>query len=446
VTARLLFVGDIHLGRRPSRLPADLGRFALATSDLSPVAAWRTAVDRAIALEVDAVVLAGDVVNGLEDRFEAHAPLRAGVETLLRAGVPVYAVAGNHDVEALPRLARQIPEFKLVGAGGIWEAVRIPTRDGAALELLGWSFPSERVRTSPLESLQHEPSPGVATLGVLHCDVDAGSSPYAPVARSALRAVPVDAWLLGHIHRPDALDDAKPIGYLGSLAGLDPGETGRRGPWLVEVDGPGRIRASQIPLSPIRYERVEVEIAASASEESIEDAEDRVFAVLSAGLREIADRVSEDDDGGALRLVACRVGVSGPGRHEPGIRGLLRDADRHPVEERDGVHYFVESIEERTRPDLDLASLAVGDDPPALLARRLLVLQRGGPEADALVDRARQKLDAVLSAPRWQRPADAGVPPEPLDVTLLRAGVRCLEALLAQRQGASAGEGRGTGR
>lgn len=444
MTARLLFVGDIHLGRRAGRLPADLGRFALSTGELSPVAAWRTAVTRAISLGVDAVVLAGDVVNGLEDRFEAYAPLREGVEALLRAGVAVHAVAGNHDVEALPRLARQIPDFKLLGAGGVWESVRVPTRDGSAVQLLGWSFPSERVHSSPVESLRHAPTPGVATLGVLHCDLDAGASPYAPVSRASLRSVPVDAWLLGHIHRPDPLEDATPIGYLGSLSGLDPGETGRRGPWLVEVDGPGAVRATQLALAPIRYERVEIGLDAGRPGEPIADAEDRVFARLSAGLREIAARVAQDADDGALRLVACRIGVSGPGRHEPGIRALLQDTERHPVEERDGVRYVVESIEERTRPDLDLEALAIGDDPPALLAARLLALQRGGPDAEAIVDRARRRLDATLSVPRWQRPADAGIAAEPLADTLLRAGVRQLEALLAQRGAARADTGRGS--
>jgi DNA repair exonuclease SbcCD nuclease subunit len=437
LTARLLFVGDIHLGRRPSRLPDDLARLGLAPEELSPGAAWRTTVDRAIALDVDAVVLAGDVVDRLEDRFEAYAPLRAGVERLIAAGVGVYAIAGNHDVEALPRLARHIPDFKLIGAGGVWERVRVPARGGGGVDLLGWSFPTERVRTSPLETLRHQPATGVACLGVLHCDVDATSSVYAPVSRSGLLAVPVDAWLLGHVHRPGALEGDRPVGYLGSLVGLDPGEPGRRGPWLVEVGGPGRVRATQLALAPLRYERVEVELAASPPEAARADVEDAVFGALSQGLRAVAERVGAEGDGAGPRLVSCRIVVSGPGRHEPGVRALLAAGERHPVEEWAGAHYVVESVEERPRPDLDLDAIAAGDDPPALLARRLLALLRGGPEAEALVERAGRALDARLSAPRWQRPLATGPAPEPLADTLIRAGTRQLEALLAQRPAAA---------
>ncbi len=443
MTARLLFVGDIHLGRTPSRLPSDLAEHGVSHAELTPAAAWRRTVERAIAERVDAVVLAGDVVDRLDDRFEAMAPLREGVERLVGEGVPVLGVAGNHDVEALPRLARQIEGFRLLGADGRWQTARVDSPGGVGVRLLGWSFPSVRVRVNPLDTLRIEPEPGVATLGVLHCDVDAGSSPYAPVGRAALQGASVDAWLLGHVHRPDALGGERPIGYLGSLSGLDPGESGPRGPWLVEVEGPGRVRAKQLALAPIRYERVAVEIAAhpadsspaDAEGSSPEDAEDAAFNALWRGLREVAERIAGDDEARAVRLVACRVELSGPGRHAAAARRVLDSPERHPTDVRDGAHYFVERIEERARPDFDLEAIAVGDDPPALLARRLLVLQRGGPAADALLARAGQRLDAALSAPHWQRLPDAEDVRDTLAETLVRAGTRRLEALLDQRAG-----------
>ena len=48
-------------------------------------------------------------------------------------------------------------------------------------------------------------------------------------------------------------------------------------------------------------------------------------------------------------------------------------------------------------------SIADGDDPPALLARRVLALERGGPECDALLEEFSPRLEQVLSQPRWQR-------------------------------------------
>ena len=63
---RILAVGDIHLGRRPSRLPQDLDNRA---SDLGPSGAWQRTVTAALAADVKAVLLAGDVVEQENDFF-----------------------------------------------------------------------------------------------------------------------------------------------------------------------------------------------------------------------------------------------------------------------------------------------------------------------------------------------------------------------------------------
>ncbi|MEJ2483766.1 MAG: FAD-dependent oxidoreductase, partial [Gemmatimonadota bacterium] len=52
---------------------------------------------------------------------------------------------------------------------------------------------------------------------------------------------------------------------------------------------------------------------------------------------------------------------------------------------------------------LDLERLAAADDPPALLARRLLALERGGAEAEGLIRQARRELQRVADEPHWER-------------------------------------------
>jgi exonuclease SbcD len=438
LSARLLFVGDMHLGRRPSRLPLDSGGYSIGAAELMPAAAWRACVELALRERVDAVALAGDVVDSSEDRFEAYPDLKAGVAALIEAGIPVYGVAGNHDVEALPRLAEQIPSFRLIGARGRWECVDVTTRSGTPVRLLGWSFPSARVRENPLDDLSHESQAGVATLGLLHCDLDGGQSVYAPTPRSALLAAPADAWLLGHIHKPhDLSSESRPIGYLGSLMGLDPGEHGRRGPWLVEVDGPGAVHASQVPLAPLRWERVRVSV--DGLEAEAEDVlEEAFFACLRRGLAEVRDRLSAELDPAsglsALRAVGARLELVGRCRGHHRLRGLLTRREQWPREIWDGVHYFVEKIEDRAGPVLDLERLAAGDDPPALLARRVLLLQAGGEAAADLVERAAEEIARGLSAPRWQRVEASAATGDGLREVLLRAAFSRLEGLLSQRE------------
>ncbi|MBN1443387.1 MAG: metallophosphoesterase, partial [Planctomycetes bacterium] len=180
MAVKLLSIGDIHLGRRIGRVPADLGEIRVAD-------AWRIAAHLAMEREVDGIILAGDVVDRTDDRFEAYGHLAREVERLVAAGIRVFAVAGNHDVEALPRLARHIPQVTLLGAGGRWSLEEIEGRSGGSALLLGWSYAEERVRRNPLEdlpsSLAGETRP---VLGVLHCTVNGGREDPAPVPRAEL--------------------------------------------------------------------------------------------------------------------------------------------------------------------------------------------------------------------------------------------------------------------
>ena len=98
---------------------------------------------------VRAVLLAGDVVDRDDDFFEAYGHLARGVRRLADADIEVIGVAGNHDVKVLPRLANEVPAFRLLGAGGEWEHCEIA--DGReSLTVWGWSFPQPRVIESPL--------------------------------------------------------------------------------------------------------------------------------------------------------------------------------------------------------------------------------------------------------------------------------------------------------
>src|SRR5690606_36767750 len=134
------------------------------------------------------------------DFFEGYRELQRGVARLLAAGIRTLAVAGNHDVEVLPRLADQLHGFELLGRGGIWERITVSAA-AEQLSLHGWSFPRRRVSSSPLEGAELARGPGV-NLGLLHADRDQLDSHYAPVTSAQLQHSAVDGWLLGHIHAP----------------------------------------------------------------------------------------------------------------------------------------------------------------------------------------------------------------------------------------------------
>jgi len=425
---KLLCVGDIHLGRQPARLPAGL-LDEIKASELGPAAAWRRAVDFALADEVDAVLLAGDVVEQEDDFYEAYGDLRRGVDRLAAAGVPVLAVSGNHDVQVLPRLADAVPGFRLLGRGGRWEVRDVAGRDGRrCVQVLGWSFPERRVSASPLvahelPALESESGPIV---GLLHCDRDAAGSSYAPVRSAELEQAPVDAWLLGHIHQPARLAPPRPLRYLGSLPGLDPAEPGPRGPPRLQCAGP-ELALEHLPLAPLRWEEVEVALDALESAEEVHTL--TVSALDALHERLCAERFRP-------RATGCRLRFTGRTAHPNEVRRSLAASDPlrilHP---RDDVVYFVHDWRFEASPTLDLDELARGADPPAFLARKILLLRRSAKDTErqALLAGARRRL--VSQGAR--RPFNGFKPPteEEAAELLERAALGALAELLNQREG-----------
>ena len=415
---KILAIGDLHLGRRPSRLPPGL---ADGARDLGPAGAWRRAVKAALEAKVRAVLLAGDLVEKEDDFFEAYRELSEGVRRLTEAGVAVIGVAGNHDVKVLPRLAEQIPEFKLLGANGQWEPC--PIQDGGeALTLWGWSFPQARVQQSPLPHGPFERRPGL-NLGLLHCDRDAGSSSYAPVASRDLARAGLDGWLLGHIHKPDELSAPSPNGYLGSLTGLSRRESGARGPWLIRIERGAIAELAQLPLAPLRWQRLDLDIEGIAEPA---DAKGK----LIAGLRQFDEGFT--DPAQAPEAVALDLRFTGRTRFGGAVLKEFTLEDRDAIYTGTGNrHYFIETLSARTRPEIELERLAERSDPPGLLAQRLLWLEQpeGHEERDRLVALAKERLGEETKKPVWS--ALAPVDPDPVE-WLTQAGYRALDQLLAQ--------------
>lgn len=422
MTIKLLAVGDMHLGRQPSRLPQEI---AGEGRRYGPAEAWSRSVDRAIESGVHIVALAGDLVEQDDDYFEAYRDLRAGVERLAAEGIQVIGVTGNHDVKVLPRLAEELPDFCLLGAGGEWQSRHFGAGD-ERLTIHGWSFPQRRVTESPLAGHAFERGEGL-NLGLLHCDRDQRDSHYAPVTSGELRAAGLDGWLLGHIHRPDALAADNPFGYLGSISGLHPGEHGIRGPWLIEIEH-GRIAAfEQWPLAPIQWQRIDLDLAGI---ESPEEADGRLLQQVRELEEELQTRQLPP------LALGLRVRLTGRTRHGGAVADrLLKETN---VATTHHLHTFIEKITVATRPEADLEQLAESrrGKYPGLLAQQLLLLDRPADDDQrrTLIENARRGLETRASEARWSGLARPELDDESVAAMLADTGIRLLEDLLNQEE------------
>jgi len=412
----LLAIGDMHLGRLPASLPEELHS---RRRELGPETAWNRCVTEAINRKVDAVVLAGDLVEQSRDFFVAYGQLKAGLDKLATAGIRTWAVAGNHDVHVLPRLAEELDHLELLGAGGRWETAEIND-----IELIGWSFPQAEVRDSPLDSFP-QTRLGRVRIGLLHCDRDQRDSRHAPVSSGALEAAQVSAWLLGHIHQPDDLSGERPIGYLGSVSALRASETGDRGPWLIEASQ-GRVRAAQLVLAPLRYEACTLDLSDLNKPAALGA---RVLECARRTLAGLADR------GRIPEALGLRIVLTGRSRIHSELREAARQliADGRPwIEE--GAQCFIDKLEFVLEPEIELTRLAEQNDPCGLLAQRILDLRQGqGEEFERLIELARERLKPTLESREFSG-LNANLDTPALARRLERAALLSLSTLLEQQR------------
>lgn len=358
---RILCTGDAHLGRSPSRIPG-------TPEELSVGHVWQASVEWAIANAVDAVVLTGDMADNKNSYFEAFGALRSGIDRLSSAGIPVYAVAGNHDYDVFPRLVADMRpgSVTLLGASGTWSCATLQTHSGEEACLIGWSFPKSHCSTSPLDSFTPTDR-DIPVIAVVHGDLDAGQNAYAPLSSSAMQLQPVNAWLLGHVHAPMWKNDSgASILYPGSLQPLDPGEPGTHGPWLITIMRNGAVEAEQLPLATLRYETVNVDVSDLSS---IEQIESEVSQVLMRRSDELSGQLP------SLLRVIYRLRLSGRSR-------LYRELKLQPWSElmqfqpdsgilRGSIDRVIPSV----IPDRDLEEISAFGDPPAIVAKWLLSLK-----------------------------------------------------------------------
>jgi DNA repair exonuclease SbcCD nuclease subunit len=264
----------------------------------------------------------------------------------------------------------------------------------------------------------------------LHCDRDQVGSAYAPVSTTELNSADLDGWLLGHIHAPDPLTAEHPAGYLGSVTGLDPGEPGARGPWLITIEDGVIASTEQWTLASLRWERLTVDLTGI---EFPEDARERLLNATNELDQTLLGHAMSPEAAG------LRVTFTGRTNMHRKLEEVFEKENLNELRVGTGrIHYFVERLRYDIQPELDMATLAQRADPPGLLARRIQILDRPLDDAErrALLEAARRHLAERAKKPYWGPLDDSTQEDEALTGWLRRSGLAALAQLLAQREGA----------
>lgn len=361
----ILVAGDIHIGKKSTGFKSDSN--AVATKFT-----WQKIVDYVIKNKIDVLALTGDVVDQNNRFFEAIGPLHAGFQKLKKEGIEVFMVAGNHDFDVLPQLVdtERYNNIHLLGKEGKWEVENF-SKNGENIQFVGWSFPSKHFGKNPFLNYNLEQVDStIPSIGLLHGDVDVQDSNYAPIEKSSFSHKNVNAWFLGHIHKPECLKDYDPIvHYPGSPHALSAKETGIHGALLVTVNSQTSIETQQIPLSPVRYKTIEIDITDHTTEAAVRNR-------MTATLYEDANAMSNELENCAYLVYdICLIG-----QHN-NVQDLknwtlpsIEDYSQETISTETKIS--IRKISFQIKPKIDnLEELALESSPAGIIAKSIIALE-----------------------------------------------------------------------
>ena len=339
---KILHAADIHLDSPLQKLD----RY-----DHAPVerirGASRRALENLVSLaindNVDLVVVAGDLYDGDWTDQNTGLFFVAQASKLVKAGIPLVVIRGNHDAENLMTSSLPLPK----NPDGSEIMMASDQVDARVFESIGVAVHGRSFRKrSELENLAlgyPKPLGGMFNLGLLHTSLTGaeGHDPYAPCTPAQLAEKQYDYWALGHIHQrgQHGLRDAAPVVFSGNLQGRHIREMGEKGCVVVHIDPAGACQQSFRPLDVVRWQSCRIDTSRmSHSDEVVDEFQNW-----------ITDSLAQAEG----RLLVTRVEVAGASSLHSALhqrRGQLLASMRATAVAHGADQVWVESIQVRTRP------------------------------------------------------------------------------------------------
>lgn len=291
---KLLHAADLHLDSVFESLsPKDAEARRAGQRDML----YRLA-DAAESLEVDALLLSGDVFNGIDVERETE---RAFCRAMGALKCPVLVSPGNHDPYTPYSFweTTHLPENVYVFTNANIECVELP---GVRARFWGAGFQNAFCRPLLRDFKAPPKRNDLPDIMVLHGDVTQGESAYNSISRDDLVKCGMDYIALGHIHARSGLRRVGETSYAypGCTEGRGYDETGEKGALFVKMSDSG-VDAKFVPLGGVRYEIAEVDVGGKDPV--------RVVGAALAGL---------------TRKDCCRVVLTGECEQPPDLMDLRR--------------------------------------------------------------------------------------------------------------------------
>lgn len=261
---KILHTADIHLDS-PLKSLAFRDETLRKTVQTATRTAFTRIIDTALAENVSALMIAGDLFDGAERSAKTAAFLISELDRLSAANIPVFYIKGNHDAENPITGELKLPENVHIfdGRGG---KVQLGQHD---IWIHGVSFSGRQASESLLPKF-HAPVAGAVNIAMLHTSLsgDKAHDVYAPCTLAELKALGFDYWALGHIHKRQIYSQSPWIVMPGIPQGRDIGEAAAKSATLLHIDS-SNIEIEEVFTSVAEFIDRQIDISDCETDDAI---------------------------------------------------------------------------------------------------------------------------------------------------------------------------------
>ncbi len=286
---KIFHFADLHLGvENYGRVNPQTG---LSTRLEDFLRSFDEMVDKAIETRADLVLFAGDAYKTREPTQTQQREFAKRISRLTTSGIPVFLLAGNHDMPNAAGRATateifatlEVPGVTVAGKPGLYiidtasgkiQIIALPwLRRGALLTRedtrnLTMEEINRKLQTTLtgiIEGYVKQLNPSLPAILAAHVWVTGaklGSERMMTIGQehtlllSSVANPALDYVALGHIHRRQVLNEDPPVVYSGSMERVDFGEEGdEKGYYVVDITGEDGQRKTAYSFQPVRARR-----------------------------------------------------------------------------------------------------------------------------------------------------------------------------------------------
>ncbi|MBQ7836905.1 MAG: DNA repair exonuclease [Clostridia bacterium] len=289
---KILHTGDLHLDSPFSSLSGELAQKAKAELRNT----FSSMLSYAKEAETDLILISGDLFDSGFATRETAALITRGFESV---SCPIIISPGNHDCYSDNSIWKYMsfPDNVYIFSSSELSYFDFPH---LGARVYGYAFESPSMKICPLSGKTVEDK-SIINILCAHGDTSSPLSLYCPITSGDLVSFEADHAALGHIHNPEAANEAlrsKGISavYCGCPQGRDFGETGIKGALLTEIEKSGektQVNTTFIPFSKKVYKEIQLELDGAETTADI--------------ISELRTRISEEapDENTVLRAELC---------------------------------------------------------------------------------------------------------------------------------------------